>query len=348
MKNVALLFLLNASVGFSQTIPNVNATGGQGENVNWPTIKKEEEADTDGPGFFYHDCAQGVELIGVSSELKAQGAKNYSAKNLSDGDPMTAWVEGKPGYGIGESFSLKATTVNTIYNGYQSTPLNWKNNSRVKKFKVYLDNKVLCYLILKDEMGEQTFELPFEPDAEKKHLFKFEITDVYKGLKWDDVAISHIDYFACCMAEETLIMYDHEMEKSIAELNDNEKVLAINIQFGSTSEIAVSRIVKQTHLSLLEITTENHQIRATSDHPFFIKDEGFSSFSRLRSVRQLDNYTVLEGKLELMFWDEKRQQIYSEKVIGIKKVSGEFKTYTLKGLPEGSVYVANGFVTKNY
>lgn len=347
-KTLLSLFLVTIQiVAIAQTLPTVNATGGKGQNVNWPAIQKEEDADKDGPGFFYHDCAQGVEVITSSSELKAQGTKNYSAKNLSDENPMTAWVEGKPGYGIGESFSVKAITVNTIYNGYQSTPLNWKNNSRVKKFKVYMDNKALCYVTLKDEMGEQTFELPFESSFDKTHIFKFEIADVYKGLKWDDVAISHIDYFACCVGEETLITFGEDKEKAIPEFNNGEKVLCIDIKTGATSLIPVLRVVNQVHLSLLEIKTEYHQIRVTADHPLLVKEIGFSSLSRIKLNKNLKNYEELEG-LDLILWDEKKNQMRSEKIIAIKKISGEFKTYTLKGLPEGSSYIANGFITKSY
>ena len=63
----------------------------------------------------------------ASSTLKGQGSKNYSIKNLIDDNPMTAWVEGVTGYGIGEWFEIKGK-ANIIYNGYQSSPTNWKNN----------------------------------------------------------------------------------------------------------------------------------------------------------------------------------------------------------------------------
>ena len=60
-----------------------------------------------------------------------------------------------------------------------------------KKFKVFQDNKPLCYLMLNDVMGGQYFDLP---ESELEPIYKFEIVDVYKGERWNDVAITHIDF----------------------------------------------------------------------------------------------------------------------------------------------------------
>ena len=72
----------------------------------------------------------------------------------------------------------------------------WINNSRVKKFKIYVDNQPVCYLTLKDKMGGQSFDLPIkagdEPWLVEWKEIKFEIIEVYKGDKWSDVAITEI------------------------------------------------------------------------------------------------------------------------------------------------------------
>ena len=156
---VLILICLAPIFSFSQ-IPTINAVCGEGKNIDWPSIKIEEEKDTDGPGFFYMDCDQGVNPLKASSTLANQGKNNYDIKNINDNNPMTAWVEGKADYGIGEFFEIKAAGINTIYNGYQSSPKSWIENSRVKKFKVYKNNVAICYLELTDEMGRQSFELP--------------------------------------------------------------------------------------------------------------------------------------------------------------------------------------------
>jgi hypothetical protein len=80
----------------------------------------------------------------------------------------------------------------------------WKENSRVKKLKMYIDNKPLAILNLYDTRKEQHFK--FEPlgysdreDWDKLKskswwTIKFEILEVYGGDKYDDTAITEI-YF---------------------------------------------------------------------------------------------------------------------------------------------------------
>lgn len=141
-------------------IPTIRSKGGDGRNVDWVSIKKkfEKEYGSDEENFYFSgDCSQGVKIVSASSTLSSQKSKSYSASNLSDNSPLTAWVEGKSDYGIGEWFKIKSAGVNVIYNGYQSSPANWLKNSRVKKFKVYKNDTPLCFLELTDEMGAQRF-----------------------------------------------------------------------------------------------------------------------------------------------------------------------------------------------
>ncbi len=345
LKAFTLVFLA-ATVSFAQNLPTIQATGGEGQNVDWPQIQKQEDGDKDGPGFFYRDCSQGVTAVSASSTLKAQGSKTYGVNNLADDNPMTAWVEGKPGYGIGESFTVKAPRVNSIFNGYQATPATWKNNSRVKKFKVYANNKPLCFLILKDEMGEQVFDLPLSSSDEGDIEFKFEIVDVYKGLKWDDVAISHVDNNGCCFAGGTTIGVSDTKVGTIGTSTAKVGVLCIN-PVALTSYVASEyRIVEQVHAGLVEVSTPTRSIVITADHPLSVKEIGFISLERLRWKLHVGNIEALAGHVDVMVWNG--DHVSYEKITGIRKIVGAQKTYTIKGLPAGSAYVASGFVTTTY
>ncbi|MFN7491995.1 MAG: NADase-type glycan-binding domain-containing protein, partial [Cyclobacteriaceae bacterium] len=121
----------------------------------------------------------------------------------------TAWVEGVPGYGIGESLTYHfpphtpRITKIIVVNGYAKSPKAWSENSRVKKLKLYINNKPIAILNLQDTRAEQIFT--FDPignaNREDKALrsmpqwtMKFEIMGVYKGEKYDDTAITEI-YF---------------------------------------------------------------------------------------------------------------------------------------------------------
>lgn len=346
MKKIIYLLLFTSFSSFAQ-LPVIKAVGGGGRNVNWPLIKKNEGSD--GPGYFYNDCAQGVKPSNASSTLAGQGNKNYNVKNLCDYNPMSAWVEGKPDYGIGESFEIRAAGVNSIYNGYQSSPKNWLENSRVKRFKVYKNNSPICFLDLTDEMGGQRFELPGHNNynAAKEFVFKFEIVDVYKGTKWQDVAISEVDVVLCCFTESTIINSTSN-ESSISNIKSGDSIYSVDLKTGGINSTQVEKLTKQTHLSVLKLSTKNKQIELTFDHPLYIKDFGFSSISRYMQTKNIVSYDELIGKIELMVLNEQTKQIEYEKLTGLELTKGIFETYSILKLSSGNTFIANGFVTKVY
>ncbi len=138
--------------------------------------------------------------VKASSSLKAQKGTSYSADNAKDLSFKTAWVEGKKDDGIGEYLeyyfkndSPRVTTV-IISNGYVKSQKAWEENNRVKKLKVYVNNKVIGYLNLKDTTDSQSFEIgTFGKTKDKKDLIlKFEIVEIYKGTKYQDTAITEI------------------------------------------------------------------------------------------------------------------------------------------------------------
>ena len=106
MKTTLLIIALVLTFNTMGQLPTIRALGGEGTNIIWGEIKKTENAK-EGPGFFAYPCAETVTPIKASSTLPPQGKANYSLNNISDFDPMTAWVEGKPDYGIGEYIIFK-------------------------------------------------------------------------------------------------------------------------------------------------------------------------------------------------------------------------------------------------
>ena len=151
-------------------------------------------------------CGGSVSSIKASSALKSNGKIEYSANNSHDFDKNTAWVEGVAGYGIGEyiEYSFDFTEdqhkfykgnlgINEILlaNGYKKSKSTWKNNSRVKQLKVYLNDEPYAILNLLDSFEIQTInigEIMFP--ANKNTKLRFEITQIYKGDKYKDTAIS--------------------------------------------------------------------------------------------------------------------------------------------------------------
>jgi hypothetical protein len=155
-------------------------------------------------------CGGGPDKVTASSELKGQGTNTYNGINAHDLSYKTAWVEGVAGYGEGQFLkyefvpeSPRITDI-IVVNGYVKSEKAYLENSRVKKLKMYVNDKPYAILDLEDKRSSQTFT--FQPigngnrsDFETlKHqprwTLKFEILEVYKGSKYDDVAITEI-YF---------------------------------------------------------------------------------------------------------------------------------------------------------
>jgi hypothetical protein len=354
-KYLFITFILNCLIPLSlnSQIPTIKAVCGEGQNIDWAKIKAETERleleEGGGPGFFYHDCDQGVNPIKASSTLANQGKYNYGIKNINDNDPMSAWVEGKLGYGIGEFFEIKAAGINTIYNGYQFSPKSWIENSRVKKFKVYRNNIAICFLELTDEMGRQSFELPdhnsYNPLVE--YIFKFEILEVYKGSKWQDVAISEINLGLCCISESSLINTPTN-SVNISKLQENILINSIDIETGEVFESKVKKISKQRHLSLFKIICETKELELTSNHPLYIKNIGFCSISKYMELCKTTNYEDLIDKVEFGIWNDLTKSLNYEKLKEIKLINGIYETYTISSLSQGSTYISNGFISRTY
>ncbi len=137
----------------------------------------------------YSDC---------SSYLKEKN-REYKVEDLCDCKPGTPWVEGVPGDGIGEGFTIKypsSKAANNAYpyllimNGYISyeKPYLYKQNNRIKKIKVTGvksgNSKILDVL---DTPHPQTVDISFITEPED---IRVEIADVYKGTKYDDTCIN--------------------------------------------------------------------------------------------------------------------------------------------------------------
>jgi hypothetical protein len=151
-------------------------------------------------------CGGEVQRVTASSHLKAQGRFNYLPKNAHDFDHESAWVEGAQGQGIGEWIEYEfagacpRVTGVKILAGYVKSKTAYESNSRPKYIKVYYRSKPICILDLQDVRGMQEFDLEkFGPfgyhDSEKPAWrLRFEIIDVYPGTKYQDTAISELEF----------------------------------------------------------------------------------------------------------------------------------------------------------
>lgn len=146
-------------------------------------------------------CGGSVKALTASSCLPPVGKFNYSAENAHDFSHESVWAT--KGKGIGESLTYtfegrcpRITTVK-ILNGHVKSETAWRNNSRVKKLRMWYEGKPYAILELEDSRTMQSFEvgtLGYNDDTKPDWTLKFEILEVYPGSKYDDTVIAEL-YF---------------------------------------------------------------------------------------------------------------------------------------------------------
>jgi hypothetical protein len=320
---------------------------------------REDVWDIIGSGCGWY-CGGGPKEVSASSYLKSQGENNYEPKNAHDLNYKNVWVEGVDGYGIGEyllyTFDGVSPRINEIIvvNGYVKSKSAWENNSRVKKLKVYIDDKPYAILNLKDIRGSQSFKvdpignsdrtdwdlLKMKPDW----TLKFEILDVYKGLKYDDVVISEI-YFdgidVHCFAKGTKIQLADNSTKNIEDLNVGDLVAYMNFDTKTIKSAKIEKTEKVIHHGLVNYGFESGlTITATQDHPFKIDNKGWASLKPDKSIQYKGFESIEKIKIGDLFLTANG----TEKLVSIEYLKGEQETYTISKLSSGDNFIANGLI----
>jgi hypothetical protein len=120
----------------------------------------------------------------------------YSPDKILDGDPSTAWSEGKGGPGKGEYITIVLSSYITIdavevMPGYFQKKL-YKKYNRVKTLTLAPKIGSAVSLNFEDVMESQ-FKGLNEPIKFKE--VKISINDIYAGDKWDDTCIAEIKFY---------------------------------------------------------------------------------------------------------------------------------------------------------
>jgi len=311
-------------------------------------------------------CGEGPYRVTASSYLKSKHAAiNYLPENAHDFSFQTAWVEGVEGYGIGEylTYHFNPTspriTEIIIANGYVKSEKAYRENSRVKKLKLYFDNKPMAILNLEDCRREQIFE--FDPIGRRTELvadwealekmpkwtLKFEILEVYPGDKYDDTAISEI-YFngldVHCFAEGTKILMKDNSLKNIELISEGDIVKSYDFENKKLVDSKVTKLIAATHSNLLKLKFTDNEIITTADHPFWIDKNVWAAVDAEKANKNYFQKTKV-GSLEVggkIFIPEKN--IFSE-IIEIEYVNMKQITYTIE-LSESDNFIANGLLVK--
>ncbi|MGE5581086.1 MAG: NADase-type glycan-binding domain-containing protein [Bacillota bacterium] len=127
-----------------------------------------------------------------TSSAKLEENRLYSAYNLIDGDPKTAWVPTGNKSGIGEwvEFSFdEPMQVNSLNltNGYAKSDESFTRNNRIKTVILEFGDGSKSKVTLKDTSKPQII-----PVRKKTRTIRITISEVYKGTKYDDTCLSDV------------------------------------------------------------------------------------------------------------------------------------------------------------
>lgn len=285
---------------------------------------KESFWDVNGAACSWY-CGGGPKEVKASSSLPPSKDITYGGENAHDNSYKTAWVEGVKGDGIGEyltyTFDGNSPRVTDIIvvNGYVKSKNAWKNNSRVKTLKMYIDGKPYALLELKDIIGTQRFHFQPIGNAPSNELgtdvpdrtLKFEIVDVYKGEKYDDTAISEI-YFDgidvhCFVKGSKVLMADYK-EKNIEELKVGDKVIT---SANGSRTATIKGLAKQPHDNIVTYKFDNGTVLScTPDHPILStkgwvslqpnKTTSYEGYEHVDTLAVGDTIVSINGKTKLI------------------------------------------------
>lgn len=309
---------------------------------------------TQGVGCSWY-CGGGPDKITSSSYLRDEGKITYLPDNIHDFDLFTAWVpdnsKGSIGKKINFHFKPFAPRVNEIiiWNGYIKNIDLWKANSRVAKFKMIVNGKPTAILELKDVNNTQSFKInPIQStDSTKDLILTLEILEVYKGTKYDDVAVSEINFDGLdvhCFAAGTQITMADNSTKKIEEITNQDWVLAYDKLTGNLDKVKVSELTIARHTNLLKLRFSDREIIVTDDHPFWIEGQIWASINPTKSN---NNYEQASEVIQLKIGDKiyiPTENKYID-LISIEKIEEEQLTYTIE-LTSGDNFIANGFLVK--
>jgi Caspase domain len=147
------------------------------------------------PGSADERCARnGFETYCVSSVLPSQFGNSYGPENLFKQADGVAWVEGKPGQGVGEWITVEFDTLRTINSvmlrsGYQKNADIFAKNGRVKQLRMMFSTGETMILNPPDRAGSEMYKLEKPVNA---YWIKFTVEGVFPGKRYSDLAISKL------------------------------------------------------------------------------------------------------------------------------------------------------------
>jgi hypothetical protein len=132
-------------------------------------------------------------VASATSARASQGANVFTADRALDRRPDTAWCEGGPDAGIGETLTLRFAQPTRVARlrvlpGYFKSPNRWSQNNRVAAARLVLSDGRAISATFEDEMREQAVPIGGGP----VDSISFVIERVWSGGDGLDTLVSEI------------------------------------------------------------------------------------------------------------------------------------------------------------
>ncbi|MBN1797540.1 MAG: hypothetical protein JW822_03125 [Spirochaetales bacterium] len=172
--------------------------------------------------------------------LDQKNSERYRPDKAFDNDPLTSWVEGVSGTGVGSyvginlSGSVKVDSIGFMP-GYFDEKW-WRHNNRIKAAEIYLyysgGEKCIKYQFL-DIMQEQRVDLGGTYDLTEVVIM---IKSIYAGSQWNDTCLAEISFYYNNSKIKLRNMYNRKyIQYACYRLNDNEYIKQKPLFFHSTT-----------------------------------------------------------------------------------------------------------------
>ncbi|MBK6610921.1 MAG: hypothetical protein IPI59_05480 [Sphingobacteriales bacterium] len=309
---------------------------------------------TQGVGCSWY-CGGGPYKITASSNLKEEGKITYLPNNAHDFNLFTAWVPDNENKGIGKkiNFHFKpfAPRINEIiiWNGYIKNTDLWKANARVAKFKLLINGQPTAILELKDVSNAQTFKInPVQStDSTKDLILTLEILEVYKGSKYEDVAVSEINFNGLdvhCFGAGTQITMADNTTKNIEKIVKDDWIMTFDDKANKLAKTQVSGLILTRHSNLLKLKFPDREISTTDDHPFWTEGKNWASLNPDKSNKNYHQNTPIKQLVvgDKIFVPAENKFLT---LLETENIAPEQLTYTIE-LISGNNFIANGLLVK--
>lgn len=139
----------------------------------------------------------------VKDKAEAIGNDTFDAKNLLDGNMQTCWLTSWDGKNevfeividIEENPNVNSAQLISFYfaNGNRKNLESWMNYSRIKKMSMSINERPYAEITLEDTYKTQSIDMDkFKIEKSKRYRFRFRILEIYKGKKFDQLALSDV------------------------------------------------------------------------------------------------------------------------------------------------------------